>query len=620
MSNSIGPKVGITGEAQFKKAIADINTSLRTMGTEMKAVTSAYDRNDKSSANLTAQNQVLNKQIDAQRQKVSDLKEMVDKSTQAYGENDARTQKYQQQLNSATAALNKSELQLRSNNKALGEYANEAKKATWQTQEFKDKTEKMGQSLKDIGGKLAGLGKTMSVAVTAPLMAAGVASFKFVADLEDAMGASDQIFKSASNNMKKWADALSSEYGIAEAEALSYANTMGAMLQNIGCLSEAEASKQSQTLVQLAGDLAAMFGGTTESAVQALTGALKGNNAMLDNYGMGVNDATIKAKALEMGIYSGTGAMELQTKQAATLALIMEQTADAQGQAGREADGASGSMRSMQTELKNLSTDIGEVLLPVITPLIASLRDMVKRFGELSPETQKTIVVVAGLAAAIGPLLIVIGGAISAVGTITAALPVLGAALAALTGPVGLVVAAIAGAVAIGVALYKNWDTIKEKAGALKDSVVEKFEAVKEGITSKINASRDAVKAAIDKIKGFFDFKWELPKLKLPHFDIKGKFSLAPPSVPALDVDWYKTGAIFNKPSVIGVGESGSEAVIPIEKLSGILSETMRSIPSNNQQVNITVMLDGKVLARQLYNPLQNEGRVRGRVLAGGTV
>ena len=76
-----------------------------------------------------------------------------------------------------------------------------------------------------------------------------------------------------------------------------------------------EASKQSQTLVELAGDLTAMFGGTTESAVQALTGALKGNTSMLDNYGMGVNDATIKTKALEMGLYDGTGTMDLASKQ-----------------------------------------------------------------------------------------------------------------------------------------------------------------------------------------------------------------------------------------------------------------------------------------------------------------
>ena len=317
------------------------------------------------------------------------------------------------------------------------------------------------KNLQDVGGKMKDVGGKMTVTVTAPIAAAGAASFKFAADLEDAVGAADQIFKDASGSIKTWADGLDSAYGIAEGEALTYANTMGAMLQNIGGLGEAEASKQAQTLVQLAGDLTAMFGGTTESAVQALTGALKGNNSMLDNYGMGVNEATIKAKAFEMGLIKEGEQLDLAGKQAATLALIMEQTADAQGQAAREADGSSGSMRALTTELKNVSTELGEVLLPIITPFIAKLKEITQRFGELSPETKKTIVVVAGLAAALGPLLVIIGSVISAVGTITAALPVLGAAFAALTGPVGLVIAAVAAVIAIGVALYKNWEEIK---------------------------------------------------------------------------------------------------------------------------------------------------------------
>jgi TP901 family phage tail tape measure protein len=82
----------------------------------------------------------------------------------------------------------------------------------------------------------------------------------------------------------------------------------------------------------------------------------------------------------------------LATKQAATLALIMEQSGAAQGQAAREAEGASGGMRAFATEIKNLATDIGEVLLPVITPLLNRIGDIVKKFSELSPETQKIIV------------------------------------------------------------------------------------------------------------------------------------------------------------------------------------------------------------------------------------
>ena len=187
MAYDIGPKIGIEGEAQFKKAISEINSSLKTMGTEMKAVTSAFDKNDKSVENLTAQNGVLNKQIDAQKTKLGELSAMLEKSQAAYGDNDKQTQKYQQAVNLATADLNKMG-ELKSNEAALSQYEEEAKKATVQTEDFKKKTEEMGKSLKATGDKLSGLGKKMSVAITAPIAAAGAVSFKFAADLQDAMG------------------------------------------------------------------------------------------------------------------------------------------------------------------------------------------------------------------------------------------------------------------------------------------------------------------------------------------------------------------------------------------------------------------------------------------------
>ena len=80
MADNIGPKIKLDGEAEFKKAISDINQSLKTMGTEMKAVTSAYDKNDTSVENLTAQNDVLNKQIDAQKNKLGELKSCLNQN------------------------------------------------------------------------------------------------------------------------------------------------------------------------------------------------------------------------------------------------------------------------------------------------------------------------------------------------------------------------------------------------------------------------------------------------------------------------------------------------------------------------------------------------------------
>lgn len=103
-----------------------------------------------------------------------------------------------------------------------------------------------------------------------------------------------------------------------------------------------------------------------------------------------------------------------------------------------------------------------------------------------------------------------------------------------------------------------NWDTMKSNAsGAFGD--------IKEKISDNIGKARDAVKDGIDRMKSFFNFHWELPKIKLPHFNISGSFSLRPPRVPSFSVDWYKTGGLFSDASVIGVGEAGSEAVLPLE-------------------------------------------------------
>jgi hypothetical protein len=242
---------------------------------------------------------------------------------------------------------------------------------------------------------------------------------------------------------------------------------------------------------------------------------------MLDNYGMGVNEATIKAKALELGLMDAgasaeeltkaninvekaqrkyneavkkygkdsleareaennlaiskkkleeasekvSGTLSLEAKQQATLALIMEQTADAQGQASREADGASGSMRGLLTELKNVSTELGGVLIPIITPFIAKLKEIIQSFRGLSPEAQKTIVTVAGLVAVIPPIIVGVGKLVTAIGAIKKAFVAVKAfsfaPLLASVAPVIGIVAIVAGVVAGVILVIKNWDKIK---------------------------------------------------------------------------------------------------------------------------------------------------------------
>lgn len=325
--------------------------------------------------------------------------------------------------------------------------------------EFSTQMQTVQRQFQKVGNQMQSIGQKMTLAVSLPLGAAGVAAYNMAADFEDALGATDQIFKDASDAVQQWSSQLPTYFGIAKKEALEYSNMMGSMLQNIGGLTEQEASQQSAKLIELAGDLTAMYGGTTADAVRALTGALKGNNTMLDNYGMAANDALVKAKAFEMGLIKQGGEMSLSAKQAATLSLIYEQTGAAQGQAAREADGASGSMRALKTELTNLTTELGEHLLPIITPFIQKLRDVMANFREMDPETKKIVVVVGGLAAALGPLLVALGGIVSAAPLVISGIASIGTVFTALTGPIGLVAAAIGGLIYL---IIKNWSSVKK--------------------------------------------------------------------------------------------------------------------------------------------------------------
>ncbi len=106
MSENFGLKMGLEGEREFKKSLAEINNSFKVLGSEMKLVDSQFDKNDKSTEALTARSEVLNKEIDSQKQKIETLRSALTNAAESFGENDRRTQSWQIQLNNAQAALN----------------------------------------------------------------------------------------------------------------------------------------------------------------------------------------------------------------------------------------------------------------------------------------------------------------------------------------------------------------------------------------------------------------------------------------------------------------------------------------------------------------------------------
>ena len=122
MAVDIGPRIGIDGEKEFRQELQNINQQLRTLGSEMKAVTSSFDAGDRSEEALAAQTDVLNRQIDAQRQKLQQLQRGLDAAADKYGETDTKTLKWAQAVNDARADLNRLESQLKSTTGEVDDY------------------------------------------------------------------------------------------------------------------------------------------------------------------------------------------------------------------------------------------------------------------------------------------------------------------------------------------------------------------------------------------------------------------------------------------------------------------------------------------------------------------
>lgn len=650
----------------LSKALADVNKQSRDIQSELKNVERLL-KLDPSNTTLLAQKQkLLGDAVAATREKLDRLKAAQEQVNQQFAKGDISEGKYRAFQREIVAT----EIQL--------------KKLEQQGQETKRSLADLGTSMQNTGNNLRSTGQNLTLGVTAPIVAAGAAAVKFASDMEESTNKVNVAFGQSTDKVKEWAGTTLESFGIAEGTSLDMAALFGDMGTAMG-QSQEEAAKMSMSLVGLAGDMASFKNIGIDQAQDALKGIFTGEGEALKTLGIVMQDSTLKAYALATGQKKAYSEMTQAEKVALRYSFVMDAAKNSQGDFARTSDGTANQLRIMQESLKELAASIGTLLLPIITPLIAKLNEWAKSFTGLDDGTKKIIIVVAAVAAALGPLLIVVGAVISAVGTIAAALPALGAAFAVLTGPIGLVVAAIAALIAIGVAVYKNWDEIKEKlsniwteiketASKIWDGIKEFFKkwgadllliavgpvgwslllaknlaqnweairltalnawnAIKTGISgiwsSITSATAGAISSLQNAVRNGLESVWNYIKsipsqaiqwgrniiqalvngiksirIPLPHIGVTwDSYSVAGKTinVPDFGINWYAKGGIFASPSVIGVGEAGTEVVAPLDELKKYLG--------NGQPVEVILKLDSTVISRQLV--YLNQGKLRG--------
>jgi phage-related protein len=372
MADNFGLKIGLEGEKEFKKALSEINQSFKVLGSEMKVVSSQFDKNDNSVQALTARNQVLNKEIEAQKQKIETLRAALANAAESFGENDRRTQNWQIQLNNATAALNDMERELDRNNTALDEAEREmddvADSADDMEEEIDDagdaadkstgKFEKFGSVLKGIGAAMG----AVAVAAGAAAVSLGKEVIAAYADYEQLVGGVDTLFKESSQELQTYA---ANAYKTAGMSANDYMETVtsfsASLISSLGGDTE-EAVKYADMAITDMSDNANKMGTDISLIQNAYQGFAKQNYTMLDNLKLGYGGTKTEMERLLADAQAISG-IEYDISSYADVVEAIHVIQDSMGVAGATAAEAentiSGSINSLQAALQNLLVGFG---------------------------------------------------------------------------------------------------------------------------------------------------------------------------------------------------------------------------------------------------------------------
>lgn len=494
MAVNIGPKIGIDGEAQFRKEINDLIQQQKTLASEMKVVTSSFDANDKSQEAVTAQTEVLSKQIATQTQRIEKLKQGLSAASSEFGTADSRTQKWQQAVNEATAEANRMKSQLSSLESGVDDVSDAMNDASQSTLSFKDVF-----SANAIVEGIKGIASAISDVI------------ENTKEYRKIMGTLETSSQAAGYTADQTSEAFSQLYW-----ALGDNQTAATATANLQALKLSQ--QDLMNMLDLVTGAWATYGdsipidGLAESINETIrSGTVTGTFADVLNWGtkegetFGVmlkentdankewNDAVADAETAEdyfnLALQSASSEAErANIVMQAMASQGLADTAEAWYDNNEQIVDANDSQLRMQEAMANFAETVGPAINNIkaaFADAATSAADLAKQIASAVENGSPMVAIFTGIAVAAGALAIalnmsaIIQSVTTAIGTMKTAILGLNAAMDA--NPIGVVVALISGLIA---ALVYLWNTNE----GFRNAVISAFESVKEVVGTVVNA------------------------------------------------------------------------------------------------------------------------------------
>ena len=345
-----------------------------------------------------------------------------------------------------------------------------------------DKTSKKADEL---ANKFKSIGTKMTVGLTVPITAFGTYAVKMASDLNEVQNVVDTTFENSSETINKFAKSAAEQFGISELSAKQFTGTMGAMLKSMG-LGNKDITDMSIALSGLAGDMASFYNLNPEEAFEKLRAGISGETEPLKQLGINMSVVNLEAFAMSKGITKSYDSMTQAEQATLRYQYIMETTADAQGDYSKTADSTANKTRTTMLQFQTLSAELGQQLLPIVNDVLGALQSVIKWFNNLDASGKRVVLILGGIALAIGPVtsaigtLIKVGSGIKSLVTIikswnvvtklmTVAQTALNAVMA--MNPITLIIIAIVALIAIIVLLWTKCEWFRDGVMAVINAI-----------------------------------------------------------------------------------------------------------------------------------------------------